>query len=148
MGFAPPRGGNAVERGAPTRRGRAHDAAPAQANREDLRNQTHAAPPAPTPKAEDDDEDAGPRLIIASHEFSAAQANYVALRHPENPRAPIFYKDATPRAALCQVRRPRRGREPRRGRARQNRVVFSGRGESSSRSSRRGPGGRRSLSKC
>ena len=72
-----------------------------------MRNQTHAAPPAPTPKAEDDDEDAGPRLIIASHEFSAAQANYVALRHPENPRAPIFYKDATPRAehyVRCGVR--------------------------------------------
>ena len=46
-------------------------------------------------------------MIIASHEFSAAQANYVALRHPENPRAPIFYKDATPRAehyVRCGVR--------------------------------------------
>jgi hypothetical protein len=73
----------------------------AQANRDDLRNMTHgAAPPQP-------DEPTGPRLVIASHEFSRAQANYVALRHPENPRAPIFYKDATPRAenyVRCGVR--------------------------------------------
>ena len=70
-------------------------------------NQTPTAPPAPVPRAEDDDEDAGPRLIIASHEFSAAQANYVALRHPENPRAPIFYKGARPFAehyVRCGVR--------------------------------------------
>ena len=77
-----------------------------QANREDLRNQTHEVQPA-KPAAPSEDEDAGPRLVIASHEFSRAQANYVALRHPENPRAPIFYKDATPRAehyVRCGVR--------------------------------------------
>ena len=46
-------------------------------------------------------------MRVAFYEFSAAQANYVALRHPENPRAPIFYKDATPRAehyVRCGVR--------------------------------------------
>jgi len=46
----------------------------------------------------DDDDDSGPRLAIVSHEFSRAQKLYVAARHRDNPDAPIFYKDATPRA--------------------------------------------------
>ena len=52
------RGGLAARRRA---RGRAHDAAPSQANREDLRNQTHAAPKA-EPRAE---LDATPKSIIS-----------------------------------------------------------------------------------
>mmetsp|Transcript_27933 Transcript_27933/g.86696 ORF Transcript_27933/g.86696 Transcript_27933/m.86696 type:complete len:307 (+) Transcript_27933:273-1193(+) len=46
---------------------------------------------------DDDDDDTGPRLVIVSHAFSRAQQEYVEARHKDNPNAPIFYKDATPR---------------------------------------------------
>ena len=57
---------------------------------------------------DDDDDDTGPRLVIVSHAFSRAQQEYVEARHKDNPNAPIFYKDATPRARPARRIFPRR----------------------------------------
>ena len=106
--------------GLAARRAAAEPIAAPRANREDLRNQTHAAPPADA-QGEDDDEDARPRLII-EHGFSARKRT-TWRSTPENPQAPSSTR--TRAARLPYDARARRGREPRR--CFPSSVVFSGR---------------------